>query len=238
MQIEFRGAAAERIPGLDTVVANAGRQETVADLVASVRGDLLARGYMIGEVHVDGARIPPGALEQEGRSRLLDRVERVEIDVAPAGPFIGETFADCVTASRRLGDLVGEITRAVRVGELAGASDDLASFTESLSVLASAYQDGMQLLARLGIIETGDLDRCQERLAGLQEVLRGVLEGIDLGDLVLVSDTLEYEFPEQLGDLAREFELWSRYLAEDGSEREAHEVADVARDGEVVRDGE
>jgi hypothetical protein len=219
MNLEVEGIEVEKIPQAEALLERLPEESTLADYLKLLREDLMKDGYMLGVVEADGTLLIEGH-DDKAATVAIEDVGRVRIHVAPTPLFVGQTFAECASAVDALAELRGDINSSVRSGKFSEASEGLADFTDGLSVLTSAYQDGLQVLAQLGLVSQVDAARCQENLRALGVTLRDVLQGVNMEDFVLISDALEYEFPEHLEELGSAFSNWSRELRTRNSDLE------------------
>ncbi len=211
MEIEFTGVDLDEVPAVKRVLDTRPPGDSVTAFLSALRGELLRCGYMLSRVVVDGREV--GGEEESAFSRTpTDGIERVEVEVAPTGDFVSDTFDECLGAVSRLQSLRDDIATAVRSGEVARVADDFARFAQGLSLLTTAYQDGIHLLVQLGVAGNEDIDRCALKMTRLGQVLREILVAIDTRDLVVVSDALEYEFPDHLSGLSDEFSSWTEQI--------------------------
>lgn len=211
MKLELIGVEALEHPSLAGLLKALPEGGSLASYLSNLRRGLLQQGFILGVVELDG-RLLTESIEEEIGNSATRCFENIRITVAPTDEFVGDTFAECARVIPTMRRLKDEITASVRSGKTSRAADCLATFTDSLALLTRAYQDGYKLLLQLGAVNLSDIDESRDKLRALESTLQDVLEGINREDLVLVSDALEYEFPEHLQALEEEFRFWSRRL--------------------------
>ena len=210
MKVELVGVDIGSVPSVRNLLESQSQFGLVDNFLTAVRGEFLQGGYMVDQVLIDG-EIYDGTTMAV---RRVDAPQSAEIVVSRTDEFVGDTFQECSDAIVKLVELKDDITGDVRSGSVVRASENLYEFADGLSVVLTAYQDGVHLLARVGLANHDELDKSLVRMRKLHGVLKDVLDGIQHRDFVLISNALQFEFSEQLEQMRQEFAAWSRRLSE------------------------
>ena len=210
MKVELVGVEIGSVPAVRELLESQSQFGLVDSFLAAVGGELLQGGYMVNQIMIDGEVYDGTTMA----ARRVDAPNNAEIIVSRTDVFVGDTFQECSAAIVKLIALKENITSEIRSGSIARASENLYEFADGLSVILTAYQDGVHLLARVGVANDEELDKSVLRMRKLHGVLKDVLDGIDQRDFVLISDALEFEFSDQLEEMRKEFASWSARLSE------------------------